>query len=405
MKSIGKYSLIALAFASFGCGAQAPKRSAPQAVLSATELRADHSLVVEVPKVDILFVVDNSMSMKVHQEKLAQNISEFVEEFSSKATLDYHIGVVTIWDHHPGHDIAVGSEHPKGALIPLQIPVDSSPENLNNPKSFMSPRQNLLVNGTMPPRYVTKNTENKIPILKSTLFLGEEWGPQYEEMFSPVLSFFEAANLNGPNAGFLRSDAYLLVVFITDANDGSVIKDASGNDVVVTPQMVKDTLYATKQGVASKVRIFGILSPTGSQCREDAAGRPYKFNELLRITNGKQASLCSDFGSQLASYGRDFSSEVSRQVIPNIPNPDENQTFSVSYGSQVVPKATAGHLDEGWSYNPNLYQITIGGNLKLKPEPGAQIKVDLTPVTLENLPNSPTMTPPLEPGTQTAPSN
>src|SRR5690349_494813 len=47
------------------------------------------------PKVDILFVVDNSGSMGTHQQNLSANVSKFTQAFIKGSILDYNIGIVT----------------------------------------------------------------------------------------------------------------------------------------------------------------------------------------------------------------------------------------------------------------------------------------------------------------------
>ena len=54
--------------------------------------------VVFQPKLDILFVIDDSRSMEPHQINLSRNIDRFVEGFSKERFIDFHIGVTGIWD-------------------------------------------------------------------------------------------------------------------------------------------------------------------------------------------------------------------------------------------------------------------------------------------------------------------
>ncbi|MCX7674842.1 MAG: hypothetical protein N2Z70_03310, partial [Bdellovibrionaceae bacterium] len=52
------------------------------------------------PKVDIVFLIDNSTSMRPVQENLARNIDQFVSSLNSLRALDYQIGVMTNWDDY-----------------------------------------------------------------------------------------------------------------------------------------------------------------------------------------------------------------------------------------------------------------------------------------------------------------
>lgn len=52
----------------------------------------------EKPKLDLLFVVDNSFSMEPHQQNLANNIEGFVKAFTTNVNIDYHVGVISAFD-------------------------------------------------------------------------------------------------------------------------------------------------------------------------------------------------------------------------------------------------------------------------------------------------------------------
>ncbi len=46
------------------------------------------------PQVDILFVIDDSFSMDVHQANLVKNLDFFIDGFGKNKILDWHVGVV-----------------------------------------------------------------------------------------------------------------------------------------------------------------------------------------------------------------------------------------------------------------------------------------------------------------------
>ena len=54
--------------------------------------------VVYNPRVDILFVIDNSRSMKEDILTLRRNIRTFADKLSENSVMDYHIGAVTVFD-------------------------------------------------------------------------------------------------------------------------------------------------------------------------------------------------------------------------------------------------------------------------------------------------------------------
>jgi len=366
-------SVLGLIFVA-ACGAQSPKRSSPQQQLSTTNVLADREQFGTSPKLDVIFVVDNSISMKNHQVDLATNIPKFVDAFTSNSLIDFHIGVVTIWDSYPGHAEIVAAQHPLGQLVPLKIwdPHDSSP---------IATRKEIpyLINGVTPAPFVTKDTPDLVPVLASTILLGEDYGPSFEEMFSPVEAFIQPANLNGPNKGFYRPDAHLLIVFITDANDSTI---------EVSPEQLYGDLLDLKGGQKDKIHIYSILATDfqGRSCKQDQAGPPYKFQKLSAYADGTILSMCSNtFGSDLAQFGNTLSVKVGRQEIKLSRIPDFNQPITISYGSQIIPLAKAPDFNNGWSYDTTNQQIILGGQLKLKPEAGAKININFTPIDGDTL--------------------
>ncbi len=50
------------------------------------------------PQVDILFVIDNSDSMKSAQDNLFRNVDQFTSNIAKNKMIDYHIGAVSVWD-------------------------------------------------------------------------------------------------------------------------------------------------------------------------------------------------------------------------------------------------------------------------------------------------------------------
>jgi hypothetical protein len=49
-------------------------------------------------RMDILFVIDNSESMRTHQTNLKNNINKFIEAFASIDSIDYHIAYTFVHD-------------------------------------------------------------------------------------------------------------------------------------------------------------------------------------------------------------------------------------------------------------------------------------------------------------------
>jgi hypothetical protein len=330
------------------CGTKNPPLEAPIQTFNATELDANQVQADVNSKVDILVVVDNSLSMDKHQKNLAVNVDKFVNAFAKNATIDYHFGVTTIYD-----SIKFGTRvtkfNPQGQLVPLKLHGQEVPG----------------------PRFVTRDTPNGIDILRETIFMGTEQGPEFEESFSPVPAAISSQLAQGSNAGFYRPDAYLALIFITDADDSSPN---------LSPEELYSTLLAAK-GDRSKIMAMGAIVPIeANTCARDPSGPPYRITKFLTLVSGNILNLCStDFGGDLAQIAVKMSEQVSRQVVrlPAVPDPT---TIEVKFGSQVIPP----DIKKGWAYDPRDQSIVIGSGAELKPEPNAKISIRYVPVDISN---------------------
>ena len=139
-------------------------------------------------KVDILLVVDNSCSMAPYQSALSSNFESFIQFFVD-VDVDYHIGVTTttvskppVWGSCTQQDI---NRIPDPGFLAANKYIDSE---TNKPELLFSQLVNVGTCGS-----------------------GSEMG-------------LEAAALalaNDQNSGFLRDDAELSVIFVSDEQDES----------------------------------------------------------------------------------------------------------------------------------------------------------------------------------------
>jgi hypothetical protein len=384
------------------CSPSNPKKEAPLDPVEATETSASLEKIDVVPKVDILVVVDYSTSMGVHQENLAANIDGFVNAFSQNKLIDFHLAVTTIWDSYH-----CGRTTDKGLFTPVLDSAHPYDDLLKKNKDdyFCFPRGELLplknpnyVKGdaTKPmalegPRYVTRNTENYLEIIKHTLLVGQFKGPAYEENFTPVMpALTEFQGAGQPNAGFYRTDAYTIVIFITDA-------DAGSNELSprISAESLKADLVSLKGGNSEKILAVGVVSPTNQTCPKDpqALSGPFEIEKFLKLTGNKELSLCSpssgpkSFGAQLAKIGSDLTNKISPQVIQLRGCRDYNKPFEVRFGKQLVSQATAPDFTDGWSYDYDSCTLTIGPNTKLSSEgdnAGATLSILYTTINSRN---------------------
>jgi len=323
-------------------------------------------------KVDILFVIDNSVSMDRHQSNLSRNIESFVEEFEKNKILDYHIAVTTISDQVSAQKRL---EDPKWAGFTPPLVGELVPLKIKNTEGKLEASQGS--------RYISRNTENKIEVLKNTLIVGtvklEDGGPQYEEVFPPVKAAIgPGAPVN--NEGFYRPEANLVVIVITDADDASDI----------TAEGLYNDLLRLKDGERKKIQVYAAVIPSSAPatCKRDYSNqKPAKIETLTQMFQNqskKIVNLCSqNFGQELANIGIDLSQNIQTQTIqlPFIPEFKSKNDIKVYYGKQELkndPKT-------GWMLDKST--LILGRNLDVEFETDAKIFVKATPVRIENYNN------------------
>jgi hypothetical protein len=134
-------------------------------------------------EVDVMWVVDNSCSMDEALEQVRDNFAAFVAEFS-ELELDYHLAVITTDMDNPSHSGRI-----QGAII-TQDSADPEAE-------FMT--------------YVDQGSSGS----------GSERG------FDSTKAALTEPIVSADNAGFIRDDAALAVIIVTDENDSSSMSTTS----------------------------------------------------------------------------------------------------------------------------------------------------------------------------------
>lgn len=345
---------LALYFFFLGCY-NGDKTLSPKISGENTKVEESYSLVL-TPKVDILFIIDDSASMQDVQIALAQNIELFTQAMEQNKYLDYQIGVIST-SYGSGYVSLSGK-----------------------------------LQGSKP--FVTKNTTDGLLILEaSVLNLGLR-GNGSEKIFDPVQAAIDPTlNLN---PGFLRSDAFFVLIVITDAYDQS--QDNSGFKVY-------NNLVNLKANDMDRVLAYGVLAFPGffrDECSQDESD-PYNIMDFMSLfSNASNSrvgmdmrfkkdtsasniperfyklrnifSLCDqNFGDKLANIGEDVRLRVSQKIT--LPFRPVDGTVVLKYGtevkSEIIPK-------KWWNYDFGSNSIILDPRVELKStEVGAQLFVTM----------------------------
>ena len=357
------------------------------------------------PRVDILFVIDDSDSMKSAQENLISNLDSFVQKFNQNKVIDYHIGVVSVWDSTErflkfNHPYQVGELH-----------------KVRNSKGQTSER-----------RFVTRKDKVK-EVLAPTLNIGvtpyNQGGPEKEEMFSPIEEALQKSKHGGANEGFFRDDAQLVVVILSDADDSTAS---------IQPKQMAEKLFAFKGGNASKVSVYAALvkksdpdvskdwdlrihpkyhpecftmtasgkNQNNGTCQEGFG--PDRLEQFVVASNpghGTEDEVRKSYIMSLIqkSFGRDLAnigSEISRRTLAKevfldqMPRRDEKSgrlMIKVRYGTTdqlASNKAQVISEDKksGWAYNENNNSIQLSGDIDYQFSETAHFEITMAPVNL-----------------------
>ena len=211
-------------------------------------------------EVDILVVVDNSCSMSPYQANLARNFNEFITYFDD-ANVDYHIGIAT-------------------TTVELPEPVDVCTQAVID----QIPAGGYLVEDTV----ITNETADADQVFANLVSVGTCGNGAERGLESALLAVTEPL-ASSVNAGFLRDEASLSLIFVSDEEDASPrptadyvnafyeVKGYTDRDVVNASALVVEDLDACSGLLALEstegTRYLDVADQTGgivgSICEED----------------------------------------------------------------------------------------------------------------------------------------
>ncbi|MEK6773935.1 MAG: vWA domain-containing protein [Bdellovibrionota bacterium] len=328
------FSLMILLVATISCSPQ-PSLLVPSPALHNQKVANDAFFID--PKVDILFVIDNSGSMGVHQENLADNIDLFLAAFVDRVQVDYHIGVLT---------------------------TDMDSNSAENTHCCGN-----LVGRT---KFTDRSTPDGRFVLYRNLLVGVK-GSGTEKVFDPIKAALSEPRLSNQNQGFLRPDAHLAVIIITDAEDHS--EENSQN--------LYDFLVRLKK-LPEKVLAYGAIIPSDiTSCARDEAEVPRRLESFLSMTVNATKnimSLCDpNFGKSLANLGNNIAKTIASTIF--LVRAPILETIEVWYGTQQIPKDPK----KGWSYDVAQNAIHLGDDIvwDTSQPSGTKIRISFEPTQFE----------------------
>ncbi len=287
--------------------------------------------------VDVLWVIDTSESMLDEQQKLGRAIGTFIQSFVNLG-LDYHIGITS---------------------------TDVSGTGLNG--ELAGPWMYGSATGGQTDQVVISTFESQAAL--GALGSADEKGfaATKRALTAPLTN-------NAPNKDFLRADATLAVVVVSDEDDRDATGELSGtmnaavvNDFVTWAQGRKtdpnDVTFSAMAGPSS-----GGLSACGSLASQATAAPAY--NKAVRDTHGVWSNICNfditPFLTHLSfvAAGLDFRFELAEQPLSFSPS-----AITVTVDGQEVPYGAL----NGWTYDQNEQAVELHGSEI--PGPGSTVVI------------------------------
>ncbi|MBI5546836.1 MAG: choice-of-anchor D domain-containing protein [Deltaproteobacteria bacterium] len=271
-------------------------------------------------KVDVLLVVDNSGSMFDKQASLGATFNSFVS-YAVAHQVDYQIAVTTT-----GIDIAHGGQadnwgigDENGCLVPL----DGS-------------RSRLIT--TQTPSAAQLYAQNTSPGID---------GNYIELLIRPAFLALSQPNLGTCTAGFLREDAALAVVVVSDAADQDTL-----------PVSFYQRYFMSLKGTANQITFSGLVpgaAQTGSCTWDDSGITSARVEQLITGFAGRREDICtSDWPGALQRIGETAFGLRTRYFLSGVPDLSSPVTVQID-GFEYPALGEFG--DVRWQYNSTAMAI------------------------------------------------
>ena len=275
-------------------------------------------------KVDILFVMDNSVSMQEEQEEVASNFQQFITSIE-ETNADWQIGVVTTDMVDPLH---------RGRLygsIPIITP--------------------------MTPSYEQAFYDN--------IHVGTEGHP-IERGLSAALAAVTAPIASHDNIGFVRDDAQLTIITCSDENDCSDDGSIDGedpeachteSDTLITVPTFVTRLRAIKEDprdvTLSAIVELGPDSPDGL-CGEAATG--HRYIKAAGMMGGMTRSICGEYDDIMDELGLSVAGIRSSFALVRVP---DVCSIDVTVNGAIIERDDS--QINGWSYDSENNYLVFWG--------------------------------------------
>lgn len=264
----------------------------------------------QTSKADLLFVVDNSGSMATHQNNFANQMSLISQSLSMYSDINAAV---------------ISSSMETSPSLPI-------------------------TNGKFAGPVLNSNSPDFAKNLATQVKLGE-YGTATESFFDPIVAATSEPLISTSNANFLRADADLLVVIITDTEDQSLTN---------TAQSTFDHLTKLKPNNAISAMVVGLADPakcSGETEWENQTG----LKDFIALTKGSLLDICGNYASEIPKAIKTVKTVVSEVTLNVFPGTKvDYSSIRVTANNQLL---LLGDSANGWTYNSKKNVLTLGTNI------------------------------------------
>ncbi len=264
--------------------------------------------------VDILWVVDDSVSMQNEQEQVAAGFEDFIDALQGDA-IDFHLGVVTT-------DMDL-SNTGRGRLV--GEPTVLTPE------------------------------DDYVALFQERVLVGTD-GSDKERGLQAALKALVSAE------GFVREEAGLAVIFVSDENDCSddnaYDDEAAGLRCYEEPDLripVQQYVEAFQELKGDRrLSVSSIIGPAVSEgCEDSWPGSRYE--SVSERLSGLIGNICdADYTALMAEIGERITDP---ERIFALQNPAVEESIEVEVDGELI----APDPEQGWSYEAEFYEVRFDG--------------------------------------------
>jgi hypothetical protein len=285
-------------------------------------------------KIDLLFMIDNSSSMKNSQNNLRDNFPRFMDVLKElrDGLPDLHIAVVSS-DMGAGNDHNVGCNATGGDNGEFHFGVGANATGCTT--TGLMPDQHFIAS-TGGASAVNNFVGDITEVFRCIAPIGDA-GCGYENQLRSIVRALGADGLGAPpalNQGFLRSNAYLGIVMITNEDDCS-----AQNPGAFYNQM-PDSNMSSRLGPPGNFRCaeFGYLCGGTRPSRtapNGTVGETMSYDSCVSAESGELIPV-SDFAAAIKKLKPDPANQILVASIQGLAPPLTNQPFTARWKAAGV---------------------------------------------------------------------